>query len=70
MKIVGRNINKLRYADDTLLLAARTNDLKQLLMKVEEESAKSGLYLNTKKTKIMTIEVHNFSIDKGDIEIV
>ena len=53
IKIVGRNINNLRYADDTILMAEREEELKSLLMKVEEESEKVGLKLNIQKTKIM-----------------
>ena len=53
IKIVGRNINNLRYADDTTLMAEREEELKSLIMKVKEESAKGGLKLITQKTKIM-----------------
>ena len=53
IKIVGRNINNLRYADDTTLMAESKEKLKSLLMKVKEESEKVGLKLNIKKTKIM-----------------
>ena len=53
IKIVGRNINNLRYADDTTLMAESEEELKSLLMKVEEESEKVGLKLNIQKTKIM-----------------
>ena len=52
-KIAGRNINKLRYADDTTLMAESKEELKNLLMKVKEESEKVGLKLNIQKTKIM-----------------
>ena len=52
-KIVGRNINNLRYADDTTLKAESEEELKSLLMKVKEESEKVGLKLNIQKTKIM-----------------
>ena len=52
-KIVGRNINNLRYADDTILMAEREEELKSLLMKVKEDSEKAGLKLNIKKMKIM-----------------
>ena len=52
-KIAGRNINNLRYADDTTLMAEREDELKSLLMKVKEESEKVGLKLNIQKTKIM-----------------
>ena len=53
VKIVRRNINNLRYADDTTLMAEREEELKSLLMKVKEESGKVGLKLNIQKTKIM-----------------
>ena len=52
IKIAGRNINNLRYADDTTLMAEREEELKSLLMKVKEESEKVGLKLNIQKTKI------------------
>ena len=53
IKIAGRNINNLRYADDTTLMAEREEELKSLLMKVKEQSEKAGLQLNIQKTKIM-----------------
>ena len=53
IKIARRNINNLRYADDTTLTAQREEELKSLLMKVKEESGKVGLKLNIQKTKIM-----------------
>ena len=53
IKIAGRNINNLRYADDTTLIAESEEELKNLLMKVKEESEKFGLKLNIQKTKIM-----------------
>ena len=53
IKIAGRNINNLRYADDTTLMAESEEELKSLLMKVKEESEKVGLKLNIKKTKII-----------------
>ena len=53
IKIAGRNINNLRYADDTTLMAESKEELKSLLMKVKEESGKVGLILNIEKTKIM-----------------
>ena len=53
IKIAGRNINHLRYADDTTLIAESEEKLKSLLMKVKEESEKLGLKLNVQKTKIM-----------------
>ena len=53
IKIAGRNINNLRYADDTTLTAESKEELKSLLMKVKEESEKAGLKLNIQKTKIM-----------------
>ena len=53
IKIAGRNINNLRYTDDTTLMAESEEELKSLLMKVKEESEKAGLKLNIQKTKIM-----------------
>ena len=53
IKIAGRNVNNLRYADDTTLMAESEEELKSLLMKVKEESKKVGLKLNIQKTKIM-----------------
>ena len=53
IKIAGRNINNLRYADDTTLMAESEEELKSLMMKMKEESEKAGLKLNTQKTKVM-----------------
>ena len=53
IKIAGRNINILRYADDTALMAESEEELRRLLMRLKEESEKAGLKLNIKKTKIM-----------------
>ena len=53
IKTAGRNLNNLRYADDTTLMAESEKELKSLLMKVKEESEKDGLKLNSQKTKIM-----------------
>ena len=53
LKIAGRNINNLRYADDTTLMAESEKELKSLLMKEKEESEKAGLKLNIQKTKVM-----------------
>ena len=53
INFAGRNINNLRYEDDTILMAERTEELKSLMMKVKEESEKPGLKLNIRKTKIM-----------------
>ena len=53
IKISGRNINNLRYADDTTLMAESEEELKSIFMKVKEESVKTGLKLNIQKTKIM-----------------
>ena len=53
IKIAGKNINNLRYADDTILMAESKEEIKSLLMKVKEESEKAGLKLNVQKTKIM-----------------
>ena len=55
IKIARRNINNLRYADDTILMAESEEELKSLLMKVKEESEKVGLKLKTQKTKIMAL---------------
>ena len=57
IKVPGRNINNLRYADDTTLMAESKEELKSLLMKVKEESEKTVLKLNIQKTKIMTHSV-------------
>ena len=54
IKIAGRNINSLRYVDDTTLMAESEEELKSLLMKMKEKSEKAGLKLNIQKTKIMT----------------
>ena len=67
--IVGRNINKLRYADDTTLMAESEEELKSLLMKVKEESEKVGLKLNIKKTKIMASSpITSWQIDGETME--
>ena len=64
IKIAGRNINNLRYADDTILLAETEEELKSLLMKVKEESGNVGLKLKIQKTKIMaTGPVTSWQID-------
>ena len=64
MKIAGRNINNLRYADDTTLMAENEEELKCLLMKVKEESKKAGLKLNIQKTKITaSIPLNSWQID-------
>ena len=59
IKFAGRNINNLRYADDTTLMAESEEELKSLLMKVKEESEKLGLKFNIQKTKIMTSGPNN-----------
>ena len=65
-KIVGRNINNLRYADDTTLVAKSEEELKSLLMKVKEESKKAGLKLNIQKAKIMAFSpITSWQIDGG-----
>ena len=58
IRIAGRNINNLRYADDTTLMAESEEELKNLLMKAKEESKKVGLNLNIQKTKIMVPSLH------------
>ena len=71
IKIVGRNINNLRYADDTTLMAKSEEELKSLLMKVKEESEKVGLKLNIQKTKIMASgPVTSWQMDGETVETV
>ena len=71
IKIAGRNINNLRYADDTTLMAESEEDLKSLLMKVKEESEKVGLKLNIQKTKFMASgPITSWQIDGETVEIV
>ena len=71
IKIVGRNINNLRYADDTTLMAESEEELKSLLMKVKEESEKVGLKLNIQKTKIMTSgSITSWQLDGETMETV
>ena len=66
VKIAGRNINNLRYADNTTLMAENEEKLKSLLMKVKEESEKAGLKLNIQKTKIMRRSNHLMGNRWGD----
>ena len=69
IKIAGRNINNIRYADDTTLMAKREEELKGLLMKVKEESEKVGLNLNIQKTKIMASgPISSWEIDGETVE--
>ena len=71
IKIAGRNINNLRYADDTNLMAESEEELKSLLMKVKEESEKVGLKLNIQKTKIMASgPIISWEIDGETMETV
>ena len=71
IKIAGRNINNLRYADDTTIMAEREEQLKNLLMKLKEESEKVGLKLNIYKTKIMaTCPITSWQIDGETVETV
>ena len=71
MKIAGRNINNLRYADDTTLMAESDEELKSLLMKVKEESEKVGLKLNIQNTKIMASDpITSWEIDGETVETV
>ena len=71
IKIAGRNINNLRYVDDTTLMAQSEEELKSLLMKVKEESEKVGLKLNIQKTKLMasgsitSCEIDGQKVDSG-----
>ena len=71
IKIAGRNISNLRYADDTTLMAESEEELKSLLMKVKEESEKFGLKLNIQKTKIMASgPITSWEIDGETVETV
>ena len=71
IKIAGRNINNLRYADDTTLMAESEEELKSLLMKVKEESGKVGLKLNIQKTKLMASgPITSWQIDSETMETV
>jgi len=71
IKIAGRNINNLRYTDDTTLMAESKEELKSLLMKVKEESEKVGLKLNIQKTKIMASSpITSWQIDRETVETV
>ena len=71
IKISGRNINNLRYADDTTLMAESEEELKSLLMKVKEESEKVGFKLNIQKTKIMASgPITSWQIDGKTMETV
>ena len=71
IKIVGRNINNLRYSDDTTLMAESEEELKSLLMKVKEESEKVGLKLSIQKTKIMASSpITSWQIDGETMETV
>ena len=71
IKIAGRNINKLRYADDTTFIAESEEELKSLLMKVKEESEKVGLKINIQKTKIMaSCPITSWEIDGERVERV
>ena len=70
-KIAGRNINNLRYTDDTTLMAESEEELKTLLMKMKEESEKAGLKLNIRKTKIMASSpITSWEIDGETVETV
>ena len=71
IKIAGRNINNLRYADDTILMAESEEELKSLLIKMKEESEKVGLKLNIQKTKIMASgPITSWQIDGETVETV
>ena len=70
IEIAGRNINNLRYADDTMLMAEREEELKSLLLKVNEESGKVGLKLNIQKMKIMASSPTSWEIDGETVETV
>ena len=71
IKIAGRNINNLRYTDDTTLMAESEEEMKSLLMKVKQESEKAGLKLNIQKTKIMASgPITSWQIDGETVERV
>ena len=71
IKIIGRNINNLRYADDINLMAESEEELKSLMMKVKEECEKVGLKLNIQKTKIMASgPINSWQIDRETMETV
>ena len=71
IKIAGRNLNNLRYADDTILMAESEDELKSLLMKVKEESEKVGLKFNIQKTKVMASgPITSWEIDGETVETV
>ena len=71
IKIAGRNINNLRHADDTTLVAENEEELKSVLTKVKEESGKVGLKLNIQKTKIITSgPITSWQIDQETVETV
>ena len=71
IKIAGRNINNLRYADDTTLMTESKEELKSLLMKVKEESEKVGLKLNIQKTKLVASGlITSWQIDGGTMDTV
>ena len=71
IQIPGRNINKLRYADDTIIMTESEEELKSLLMKVQEESENVGLKLNIQKTKIMAYgPITSWQIDGEPVETV
>ena len=71
IKIAGRNINNLRYADDTTLIAESEEETKSILMKVKEESEKVGLELNIQKTKIMASgPMTSWEMDRETVKIV
>ena len=69
IKIAGRNINNLRYADNTMLTVESQEELKNLLMRVKEDSGKAGLKLKIQKTKIMTLgPITSWQIGEGKVE--
>ena len=71
IKIARRNINNLRYADDTTVIAESEEEIKSLLMKVKVESEKVGLNLNIQETKIMASgPINSWQIDEGTVETV
>src|SRR6218665_1331234 len=71
VRIAGRTVNNLRYADDTTLMAGKKEQLKFIIRKLKTESEKAGMHFNIKKTKIMTTESwRSFEVDGEEIEVV
>src|ERR1043165_9917738 len=70
VRIAGRTLNNLRYADDTTLLAGKKTDLIEMIRRLKKESEKAGLYFNMTKTKIMSTGEDSFEVDGEELETV